>query len=242
MANHGFTDIHQHVLYGLDDGPDKAEKMHDMLRRDAQEGITRLLATPHVTPGVYRFDTDLYYERLEEARRFIAQENLGIELLEGAEILYTEQTGRFLQEKRVPTLAGTDRVLVEFSPDIQYAKLYEAIDRLTCCGYVPVIAHVERYECLTHKLSRAFELKNDFDALFQMNCQTAIRCEGFFKKRFVKQMLKEGMIDALGTDAHNVSSRPARMKEAYEILHSEYGAYADEMTDGSILFDEGGNE
>lgn len=238
MMNSGFTDIHQHVLYGLDDGPSSPEKMHQVLRRDAEEGIVRLLATPHVTPGVYPFDWEQYRVLLAEAQSFADSENLGITLYEGAEILYTDQTGRFLQEGRIPTLAGTDRVLVEFSPDIRYEKLCEALDRLLCCGYVPVVAHVERYECLTRHSARMFELRENYDVLFQMNCQTVIHCEGFFKKRFVKKMLQAGMIDALGTDAHNVTSRPARMQEAFAALCEGYGEeYARRLTSGSIVFD-----
>ncbi len=238
MMNHGFTDIHQHVLYGLDDGPDSPEKMHQMLRRDAEQGITRLLATPHVTPGVYPFDWEKYRMLLAEAQSFADSENLGIKLYEGAEILYTDQAGRFLQEGRIPTLAGTDRVLVEFSPDIRYEKLREALDRLLCCGYVPVVAHVERYECLTRHCSRMFELREHYEVFFQMNCQTVIHCEGFFKNRFVRKMLQADMIDALGTDAHNITSRPARMQEAFAVLSGQYGEEtAHRLTSGSIVLD-----
>ena len=209
-----------------------------MLLRAADQNITHLFATPHATPGVYQFNLKKYYERMDEASRFCQAENLNIKLYEGAEILYTDQTCRFLNEQQIPTLAGTNRVLVEFSPDIQYEKLFGAMDKLLSNGYIPVIAHVERYDCLTHHPARAKELKERLQVRFQMNCQTAISCKGFFKKHFVKKMLRNDMIDALGTDAHNTHSRPARMKHACQIIWREYGAEnIKRMTDGSVLFD-----
>ena len=76
----GFTDIHQHVLYGLDDGPQDAAGMHRMLLRAADQNITHLFATPHATPGVYQFNLKKYYERMEEASRFCQADNLNIKL------------------------------------------------------------------------------------------------------------------------------------------------------------------
>lgn len=234
-----FTDIHQHLLYGLDDGPDNRQKMYAMLRRAAKNAVVRIFATPHVTPGVRRFDREQYDRAMADARAYCQQEDLNIELCFGAEILYTDQTCRHLQEGRVPTLGDTNLVLVEFSPDVRFDRLKEAIKRLSYGGFSPVLAHAERYQCLVKRPGRAIKLKDELKLFYQVNCSTIIDPKGFFVRHFVQKMLKLRMIDAVASDAHNTSSRPLRMKKAWTVLKKRCGrAYARQLTDGSLLFDE----
>lgn len=232
------TDIHQHLLYGMDDGARSADEMHAMLRRAAAQGIARIVATPHITPGVERFDFEQYERARAEAQTYCAEEGLGIEMYAGAEILYTEQTCRFLEEGRAPTMAGTDHVLVEFSPDIRYEKLHEALTQLQHYGYLPIVAHVERYECLTRRPSRLGELKDELDVCFQVNCATIIQSKGFAIRHFLKKLIEWDMLDAIATDAHHAKTvRTVNMREAYQALKREYGAsYARHLTDGHLLF------
>lgn len=234
-----FTDIHHHILYGIDDGPSTPEKMYAMIDRAAAQGIHRIVATPHVTPGVKRFDEKQYHIALDAARNYVREKEYDLRFYEGAEILYTEQTCAFLQEGRTPTMAGTDFVLVEFSPDIEYKKLERALKKLLRAGYRPIVAHVERYRCLAVRPSRAIALKDELDVAFQMNCSSVLDKRGFFERRFVERMLDEEMIDFIATDAHNATSRPVRMKAAWRKLKELYGAsYARGLTDGGMLFED----
>ena len=229
-------DIHHHLAYGVDDGPKSCKQMQKMLKYAEEEGIGAIVATPHATPGVKRFPLDEYRKALAEARAYCAEKGLDIELYEGCEILYTDQTPRLLREGQIPTLRGTDFVLVEFSPDVKFSGMREALERLLVEGYRPVIAHAERYTCLTNHLSRAEKLKDELEVRFQINCSSVVKHKGLMTRRFVKHMLEESLADALGTDAHNVSSRAAEMKEAYKIVKKKYsGKYAKRLTDGSFF-------
>ena len=76
---------------------------------------------------------------------------MDLRLLLGAEILYTDMTCRLLSEGRVPTLAGTEYVLVEFMPGVRYDALYKALEGILRAGFLPVVAHVERYACLASR-------------------------------------------------------------------------------------------
>ena len=234
-----FTDIHHHLLYGIDDGPESSRKMYAMLRRAEEQGVNRIVATPHVTPGVKRFNRKQYDKALQDARDYCARKGFDIEIFEGAEILYTDQSCRHLQEDRVPTLAGTDRVLVEFSPDVRFERMREALRRLASGGFSPVVAHVERYQCLVRWPARAERLKDEINIYYQVNCSTIIRCKGFFVRRFMRRMLDYELIDAVASDAHNTTSRPLQMRKAWSILRRDYGSeYARQLTDGSLLFDD----
>lgn len=234
----GLTDIHHHLLYGMDDGAHSAKEMHAMLRRAADEGIVRIVATPHVTPGVKEFDREQYDRALEEAREYCEEKRIGLEIYGGAEILYTDMTCRFLEEGRIPTMAGTEYVLVEFSPDVRYERLQSALEEILRYGYLPIVAHVERYYCVSRHPSRLRELKRDLDICCQVNCATIIKQKDLLTRRFIKKILDWDLLDVIGTDAHHASvTRTVNMHEAWLTLKQELGgAYARELTDGHLLF------
>ena len=197
-----------------------------------------IYATSHVTPGVKRFHRDEYMAALAEARSYCAQKRYDIEIREGCEILYTDQAPRLLAEGYIPTMGGTDFVLVEFSPDIKYEKLREAIASLVHEGYVPVIAHAERYQCLTHRPGRVEKLKEEYEVRIQLNCSSIVNYKGLYNWYFINRMLKRQLADALGTDAHNLTSRPANMRLAWRAVRKKYGAaYAQKLTNGSFMDD-----
>lgn len=233
-----FTDIHHHILYGMDDGAASPEKMREMLRRAAKDNIGRIVATPHVTPGIRRFDRTRYERVLQEAQAFCDTENLGIRIYGGAEIFYSPQTCAFLMDGRVPTLAGTDFVLVEFSPDVRYENMRDALENLLRSGYLPILAHVERYACLVHHIRRAEKLHEELEVCYQVNCGSVLDKHGMGSHRFTEKLLDLDLVDMLGTDAHGPNLRPARMSEAWRKIKKEFGTdYADELTDGRLLFE-----
>ena len=222
----------------MDDGAPNPKEMYAMLHKAVEDGIGRIVATPHVTPGVKRFNWEQYHKALEDARTYCKERCLSLELYEGAEILYTNQTCSFLQDGRVPTMAGTDHVLVEFSPDVRYERLYEALDSLLCNGYLPIIAHVERYRCLATHPSRLEKIKEGMEVFFQVNCSSIIGKKDAATRRFVDRLLDWDMIDAIATDAHSTTVRSVHMHEAWRVLKKEFGlSYANELTDGHLLFD-----
>ena len=83
------TDIHQHPIWGMDDGADSRETMFSMLREAHFQGIKTIVATTHAAPGFHPFNMELYTERLAEAQAFCNLEDLQIRLLPGAEIAWT---------------------------------------------------------------------------------------------------------------------------------------------------------
>ena len=228
----GFTDIHHHLLYGVDDGAQSLQMSLKMAQRAYRGGTRTIIATPHVTPGVEQIDEEKFHKRLEEIHAACRQAGMDLRLLLGAEILYTDMTCRLLAEGRVPTLAGTEYVLVEFMPGVRYDALYKALEGILRAGYLPVVAHMERYACLASSPRRAEMLKKELEGvLFQMNNSTILGGRGFFSDLHTRRFLEEGLIDITASDAHNLRERPTRMLEAYEKLKEDYdGVYAANLT------------
>ena len=224
------TDIHQHLLWGLDDGAKSSEIMQKMLGKAARQGITRIAATPHATPGFEPFDMGKYRERLAEAQSFCKTNDLSIKIFPGAEVMWTYQTVTALRQGAVPTLAGTDHVLLELPYTCTLNEAREAVQALRRAGYLPVLAHVERYRCFSWSPRDAVKFHEQTGAAFQMNAGTLLYPHGLMEKHFVRVMLDEYCLDAVATDAHGRPERPINLRAAYKWLRENTDAdYADEL-------------
>lgn len=210
-------DIHQHLIFGMDDGAKTFEETQQMIRHAANQGITRIIATPHATPGIQEFHYQRFMEHLSLANQWCRAQAVPMEILPGCEIFYTPETTRWLQEGRIPTLAGTRHVLVEFNLTASYEELRSAARKLSNAGYEPVFAHIERYRCLS-KLERIKELREDYPVLTQVNANTFLHSRGFFKNRWLRRVLEDNLIDLVASDAHNTDTRPCRLGEAKQVL------------------------
>ena len=219
----GFFDIHHHLVYGLDDdGPRTPEDMHRMIIHAVRDGITDLIATPHVMPGIRPFDQALYLERLEEARTYIREAGLNLTLYPGAEIYYTPFTCEHLAEGKVSTLAWTNHVLVEFEPGISYPELHQSCRELAQAGFVPVLAHTERYKCLVRVPSRIAAMKKEFPLLVQVNASIFLKQIRFQLARFLSFAIKRNLLDFVASDAHGISNRVSNLMKAYDAMHGRY--------------------
>lgn len=224
------TDIHQHLLWGIDDGAASREIMYSMLREAQRQGIKTIVATSHARPGLQPFDMGLYTERLTEAQCFCKTEDLGICVLPGAEIAWTHQTPLALRQGRIPTMGGTDYVLLELWRNISWQAAQDAVKQLTRAGYCPVLAHPERYLAFIRSPKKTLQFRNETGALLQLNADTVLSPRNYWERRFTEYLLKEGAVDAIASDAHDCINRPVNMEAAYQWLtiHTD-AAYAKEL-------------
>ena len=226
----GFADVHSHFVYGMDDGARTRSDMEAMLDAAHADGIVSLFATPHVVPGVQPFDFGLYQGRLEEARRYCREKGYPMTLLSGAEVLYTPALRQHLQEHELPVLGDSDRVLLEFVPDVAFQEMEAALSMLRRAGYAAVLAHIDRYECLFHGRN-AERLKARFDVGFQVNAGAVLGRQGLFRTWKIRGWFQKRLVDFVASDAHHVRRRPFQMKAAYAALERRWGSeYAGALT------------
>jgi len=227
-----FVDLHHHLVYGVDDGAQTLEDMQKMILRAVNEGITDLVCTSHATPGYEPFPAEKYMRNLQDGCSYIHEQALDIRLHAGCEVLYTDAAARLLREGKYPTLAKTDVVLVEFSPDVSFSELTAAATSFGMAGYGVLFAHVERYDAM-RSLKNVRRLREEYGVHMQMNTNTILARKGFFTDRWVRRMLENGYIDCVATDAHNLSFRPCKMRQCHEVLTEKYGEdMADELCGG----------
>ena len=111
-------------------------------------------------------------------------------------------------------IEGTSYILVEMPFEKWTDEMIRNIERLSTRGFVPIIAHVDRYINFQHGLNRFYQLQ-EIGAMLQMN---ADYLTNFWTKRKALSFFKRGLISALGSDGHNMTSRPPKIKDAYDYL------------------------
>ena len=143
-------DMHCHILPGIDDGSANPKETLAMLRMALNQDFVGMIVTPH---GSVR---NASVERVQEIRtlckkfRIQAYQRLGVRLpvFPGQEIMYSVDTRQLLKEGKLLTLADSRYVLLEFLPGTAYSKIFSAVRQMQMAGYVPILAHVERYHVL----------------------------------------------------------------------------------------------
>lgn len=210
-----YADIHIHLLAGMDDGAKDIETTKKMLEQARRQNITRIIATPHGYPGIHQYNLVRLMERYGQTRT-IAHE-MGIELYLGTENFYHDGLVGELDRGRVLTMANSSYVLVEFSPDDVYTSIYNAVRKLTQAGYKPILAHIERYQAIVRDKSKRDELRK-LGARFQINGRSLLGGMFDSQARNCLQMIKDGEIAYIGSDAHDLKVRNIPFAEVVQKL------------------------
>lgn len=218
------TDFHSHILPGVDDGSQSVEMSIQMLRREAEQGITRVVATPH------------FYARHDDPQRFLrhrmeAEARLrsamtsetGLPaLVMGAEVLYFPGIGH-CEALRELTIDGKDCVLIEMPLSPWTDSMYRELERIrSCLGLLPMIAHVDRYirPLRTYGIPQKLA---ELPVVVQAN-------SAFFRNRrtqkLAMRLIREGKIHALGSDCHDLDERAPNMEAAIHEIRRICGADA----------------
>ena len=216
---HNMIDIHAHILPGVDDGARSVEEACELVEASMAAGFTAMIATPHYSR---RRGTEGYEEVFQELKDTLKREYPEFQVYLGHETYYHEGLHERLKEGNAFTLAGSRYVLVEFDNGVSYQTINRAIRHLITSGYLPILAHMERYHCLREKkyldnlLSSGCYLQMNYESLEGHWFQSEVRrC---------RNLVKEGTIDFLGTDLHRVDYRPPEIGKAMEWLEKHVDA------------------
>lgn len=218
----GFVDLHSHILPSLDDGARDMKKTREMLQIAYEEGIREIIATPHFFASRKSASVEQIKETISRVQEEMEDWGFSIKIYPGNEIYYRSEVAELLEEGQICTLADSRYVLVEFDPVTEYSYLRDGILKLDSYGYVPILAHTERYECLFEKKERLTRVK-DHGGLIQVNAssfQGGMFDEMAKRSRYI---MKNGLLDFVGTDAHSTGKRSPRMKETVTYLYKKLG-------------------
>lgn len=210
--------MHCHILPGLDDGAKTMEETMATLKEASRQGVKRMIVTPHFHPERYAVEASETEEALEKVREECLRQNVQVAIYPGQECLYYSGLVKLLDREKVLTLAGSNYVLVEFEPNCMFSYLQSGLRELRSCGYIPILAHFERYQCLYKK--EYLEEIREQGFLLQMNFDRLLEADSFFHKNRWRKLIKEGIVDFLGSDCHGMDFRPLHVEAAYRWIQA----------------------
>lgn len=198
------TDIHSHLLPGIDDGSPDMNTTLNMLSAMYEQGIQHVITTPHILNDLYPNTHALITSKLEEVREAANEAELQIRIDAAAEYYLDEWFIDHYLKKENPLLSLWDQyVLVETNYVERPGYLEEVVFELQLRGYQVVFAHPERYHYLLRDF-RKFSPLFESGLIFQSNLLSFAGHYGPEVKRAALHLLNEGMIRMLGSDAHKM--------------------------------------
>ena len=215
-----FSDIHTHILHDTDDGPKTREDMFEMIKAAYDSGTRLICATPHFAPTFFGDNREASDHSFRVLCEHCKENYPDLEIFYGNELYYRHDCISWLKNGLCRTMSDTGYLLVEFHVKSNEDQIAEGIYRLQNLGYIPIIAHAERYQNLTQ--GRVWSFREN-GVLIQINAESVFRTKDLRQNKRVKALVTNGYVDFVSTDMHDMKRRPPEMKKSYEQFVEKYG-------------------
>ncbi|MEG0239917.1 MAG: CpsB/CapC family capsule biosynthesis tyrosine phosphatase [Anaerorhabdus sp.] len=214
-------DIHSHLIPDFDDGSSSLHESRDLIFESCKNGVTDIICTPHyMGMGEYQksyYETELAFKQLCEGI-----EDLPINMHLGNEIFYTKECiSDALDAKKYHTLANSNYCLFELKFTNYDEEVINEVYDLNACGYLPILAHPERYYYVQKDMNLVYELVKE-GCLMQVNADSILGYNGKDAQKTVFKLIEHNLVHFVASDAHN-SERRINLKEAFEVIDQKFG-------------------
>lgn len=227
LSNYNMCDIHMHIIPEVDDGAWSMEMAEDMLRISIMQGIRKIIATPH--SFAFNEKGDYVRSQFDKLKERAEEKYPEVTLYYGCEVACQPYAMKDILEKladgRLPSICGTRYVLTEFKTSTTQEKAFSCVDELIQTGWIPVIAHIERYPKLFEDETTIIKLKEK-GCLIQINVYSIKEEENETIRNNARNLIRKKQVDFLGSDAHKTYHRPPRVEAGlaylYETCEKDY--------------------
>ncbi|GAC1355452.1 MAG: tyrosine protein phosphatase [Acidobacteriaceae bacterium] len=214
-------DIHHHLLPGLDDGATDFETSVAMAKIAAADGITHIVCTPHANSR-YVYEPKVVDSKISELQQRLESDGVSLKLGRGCDFHTTYEN--IQQAKSNPSrfsINGLGYLLMEV-PDYGLPQgLTETFYQLQIAGLTPILTHPERNPTLQGDMERMMQWLRG-GVLVQVTAGSVLGHMGKAAQKMAHRLLERRWVHFLATDAHNTTSRPPRMREAYDLIAERY--------------------
>ena len=214
---YNIIDIHSHLLPNVDDGSKDLSMSLDVLKKQESVGVKKIVLTPHYKGDVYNITASELQKIFLDFKTKVKEAGLNVQLYLGQEIYCDSSIYDNLKSGVVSTLNGTKYLLLEFNY-FEETDIADYVHNLTTMGYIPIIAHVERYTYLDW--NTIFDLKQ-MGALIQVNASSIIGENGRRVQKYLLKAMSKGLIDFVSSDIHMM--RQTSLDKAYKKISKTLG-------------------
>lgn len=196
-----YIDIHSHLLPGIDDGAQTFEDSLRLIKALQGFGTTQIITTPHIFQNFWENNSQNITANEEATRKELQKNNLSIPMRAAAEYMMDDSFVKLFQSGPLLTLKN-NYVLVEMSYINAPIQLYSILFDLQVAGYIPVLAHPERYVFYHHNFEEYNKLINA-GCLLQLNLLAVVGYYGEGIAKIAEKLLQNGMYSFVGSDVHH---------------------------------------
>jgi len=197
-----YVDIHSHLLYGIDDGAQTFDDTLFLAKSMIEIGFSEFITTPHTIAQVWDNTREIISSKNDSTIIQLGQNGINVPFKSASEYL---MDGNFVERFTTEPLLTLKEnyVLVEMSYINPPIQLYDILFELQLAGYVPILAHPERYFFYHGSNYSEYARLKKAGCLFQLNLLSIVGYYGENVFRVSKKLLEEGMIDYVGSDIHH---------------------------------------
>lgn len=195
------VDIHSHLLPNIDDGVQSLKESIALIQKFKLLGYTKLITTPHVISDFYPNNQEIITNKLSILKEELKKNQIEISIEAGAEYYVDMTFLELIEEKKLITFMK-HYVLFETSYTDKPMILNHIINSLNDNGYIPVLAHPERYRYL-HKNLELYKALKAQGVLFQINAKSLFN-KSNPEYKIALQLIQAGLVDFVGSDAHRM--------------------------------------
>lgn len=218
------VDLHVHILPGVDDGSSGMEESLQMARLAAASGVHAMAVTPHCNiPGVFEnYDGPELRRRIKLLQEAVRRDKIELELFSGMEVFGRENLVELLDGKRLVPINDGIYLLIEFAFEETADWMTFLLKEVLKAGYVPLVAHPERYEAVKRDPQTAWRWVRMGCAL-QVNKGSILGRFGRGEQRTAMLLLEHELAACVASDAHHADFRTPHMGEAADYLEGYFG-------------------
>jgi protein-tyrosine phosphatase len=196
------TDMHSHLIPGVDDGSPDMDTTIALIKGLQQLGYKKFITSPHIMWDMYKNERETILQKAEEVRTELKKQNIDVEFSAAAEYFMDDYFSKLLKSDAPLLTIKENWVLVEFSFVSEPFDLKQNLFDLEIKGYKPVIAHPERYAFFHSKKEKLHDLY-DQGCLLQVNLLSLSGYYGKPVQEMAKYLLKNELVSLFGTDCHH---------------------------------------
>lgn len=206
------VDIHCHILPRIDDGSRSLSESVAMARVAAASGVTHIAGTPHFMGKEESLEElPRIVSRVRRLRQELERQDIPVEIVPGAEILFLPETLELARKDMLPTLGDGRYLLTEFYFDYPAEELDRALRALKEMDYMPIVAHPERYTAVQNQPELVYGWF-DRGIVIQVNKGSVLGSFGSAPERCAQKLLDRGMVHVIASDGHRADSRTPDMR------------------------------
>ena len=196
------TDMHSHLLPGIDDGAKTIEDSIHLIRSLNELGFKKIITTPHIMSDYYKNTPEIIHKGLDEVRVALKREKIPVSISAAAEYYVDDGFVKKLETEKLLTF-GDNYLLFEISYINCPENINEIIFRMQVLGYKPIMAHPERYPFWYSNFDQ-YKHFRDNGVLLQVNTNSLGGYYGYEAKKIAEKLIDNEMVDLLGTDTHHL--------------------------------------